>query len=145
MHPQVHSKMALVSNRQSVVQNSPEHSWIQALFIMHHRVKKVIFVTSFTVYPTCLIPEEMMCQRCPENVPLSDPILITPQRPKSWRAQKWLKVIWLWYYNGTFDQPSYALNLIVIYISISRCFHLLQILPSMWNALPLPRIEGWCS
>ncbi|CAM4720409.1 unnamed protein product [Leuciscus chuanchicus] len=28
-------------------------------------------------YPRHLIPEEMMCQHCPGNVPLSDPILIT--------------------------------------------------------------------
>lgn len=32
-------------------------------------------------YPRHLIPEEMMCQHCPGNVPLSDPILIT-QKPK---------------------------------------------------------------
>lgn len=28
-------------------------------------------------YPRHLIPEEMMCQHCPGNVPLSDPVLIT--------------------------------------------------------------------
>ncbi|KAF3836621.1 hypothetical protein F7725_029179 [Dissostichus mawsoni] len=33
-------------------------------------------------YSRHLIPEEMMCQHCPGNVPLSDPVLIT-HRPKS--------------------------------------------------------------
>ncbi|XP_022074845.2 uncharacterized protein LOC110969121 [Acanthochromis polyacanthus] len=30
-----------------------------------------------TQYPKHLIPEEMMCQLCPQHVPLSDPVLIT--------------------------------------------------------------------
>ncbi|XP_023135242.1 uncharacterized protein LOC111574730 isoform X2 [Amphiprion ocellaris] len=30
-----------------------------------------------TQYPKHLIPEEMMCQHCPQHVPLSDPVLIT--------------------------------------------------------------------
>jgi len=30
-----------------------------------------------STYPTSLIPDEMFCHRCPGNVPLSDPLLIT--------------------------------------------------------------------
>lgn len=41
-----------------------------------------------STYPTSLIHDEMFCQRCTGNVPLSDPLLITSDRTKFLQIQE---------------------------------------------------------
>ncbi|XP_026058982.1 uncharacterized protein LOC113043684 [Carassius auratus] len=56
---------------------------VMVQYILKNKTLPVILPEHFRLpsvekeYPRHLIPEEMMCQHCPGNVPLSDPVLIT--------------------------------------------------------------------